>query len=592
MPRIISTYSHSCARSLRTGKRRHVLPIDRLSFVRTSYHTSPQLSSPNTRHVDIEDVLSAPPQPQNNHASTSNSSVEAEQGAMSRRLQSATEDALYEGGRAGRKAVEEAGFSEELKAQILDRIAGSNFKSTHAASITEASLPSYAGRGSRDVAISQPWTDTEQTGDAVLRMLDDAHKPIKPSLGGRDAAVVDLRLSPRTKQNAGQRLAAALEKTANYELSQDPSIGVKEREELRASIRERYGSAAKAEGRMPTSFRGLEGLANERIEDAIARGQFKDILRGQGALDLTRHGNPFIDTTEYLLNNMIKRQEIVPPWIEKQQEVVSTADNFRERIRMEWKRQAARTISSRGGSIEEQIHRAQLYAAAEQKHNPRKRDVAGTPGRLTAGGNPLMQPLIQEVVAAISETGFSGPAAAAPATPTTTEIPSSESSNPVTLITEIGLTPPTTDLETLAIEIGPSPIAPGTPLPAPLRDDAWLATEQSYLELCIKQLNDITRSYNLMAPELAKKPYFSLDRELKNMYADVAAELPSYVLERSRAPKGVAQPLMKAQRASIMEGFASIRERDKRKIYDERKEKSYGFMELLQDWFGAGKVNR
>jgi len=46
----------------------------------------------------------------------------------------------------------------------------------------------------------------------------------------------------------------------------------KEREELRKELKERFTPGARP---MPTSFRGLASLANERIEDAIARGQFK-----------------------------------------------------------------------------------------------------------------------------------------------------------------------------------------------------------------------------------------------------------------------------------------------------------------------------
>ena len=47
---------------------------------------------------------------------------QAQQGAMSRRLQEMTEQSLEEGGRSARKAVQEAGFSEELKSQLEARI--------------------------------------------------------------------------------------------------------------------------------------------------------------------------------------------------------------------------------------------------------------------------------------------------------------------------------------------------------------------------------------------------------------------------------------------------------------------------------------
>ncbi|CAI4218923.1 unnamed protein product [Parascedosporium putredinis] len=52
------------------------------------------------------------------------------------------------------------------------------------------------------------------------------------------------------------------------------------------------------------------------------------------------------------------------------------------------------------------------------------------------------------------------------------------------------------------------------------RDPAWEGAERSYLELSVEKLNSLARSYNLMAPELAKKPYFSLTRELESCYAE------------------------------------------------------------------------
>lgn len=195
---------------------------------------------------------------------------------MSRRLAQATEDALLEGGRAGQRAIEEAGFSEELKARLLDRIEGHQFKAENAAAFAEVELPSVAGRGTRDIAMAQPWLGTESTGDAVLRMLSDAHKPLKPGLRG-DAnapAAVDMRLQGRSRQTPGHRLSKAKERTSIYSMSQDSQMSDKEREEMRATLKERFGSAVQT-GSMPTSFRGLEGLANQRIEDAIARGQFK-----------------------------------------------------------------------------------------------------------------------------------------------------------------------------------------------------------------------------------------------------------------------------------------------------------------------------
>src|ERR1700709_650255 len=101
----------------------------------------------------------------------------------------------------------------------------------------------------------------------------------------------------------------------------------------------------------------------------------QNIPRGKMVERDTRADNPFIDTTEYIMNKMIQRQDIVPPWIEKQQELVKTANVFRARLRNDWKRHAARTIASRGGSLHDQIMVAERYAASERAYNPKTRSV-------------------------------------------------------------------------------------------------------------------------------------------------------------------------------------------------------------------------
>jgi hypothetical protein len=194
---------------------------------------------------------------------------------MSRRLSQATEEALMTGGRSGRKAIEEAGFSEELKAQLLERIQSSQFRAENAPAFTEASLSSNIGRGSREIATGQAWTGTEAPQDTILRMLDDTRKPLSPGLRGKakiPSPVVDMRIKRETKARPGQRLANARDKTSIYAISKDLNLSEEEREEMRRELKERFSPASRA---MPTSFSGLAALANERIEDAIARGQFK-----------------------------------------------------------------------------------------------------------------------------------------------------------------------------------------------------------------------------------------------------------------------------------------------------------------------------
>lgn len=180
-----------------------------------------------------------------------------------------------------------------------------------------------------------------------------------------------MRMKKAVQRSQGERLANARDRTSAYALSQDPHLTEAEKEAMRKTLKERFSAGARP---MPATVQGLAGLANERIEDAIARGQFKNIQRGKGTNVERDHtaSSPFLDTTEYFMNKIIQKQEIVPPWIEKQQELVKAAAVFRGRLRADWKRHAARTIASKGGTLEEQVRRAEAYARAEENLNPAK----------------------------------------------------------------------------------------------------------------------------------------------------------------------------------------------------------------------------
>lgn len=60
---------------------------------------------------------------------------------MSRRLEDLTEQTIEESGAQSRKAFEEAGFSEELKRQLEERIEMSKFKSENAATLAQVDMP-------------------------------------------------------------------------------------------------------------------------------------------------------------------------------------------------------------------------------------------------------------------------------------------------------------------------------------------------------------------------------------------------------------------------------------------------------------------
>ena len=505
-----------------------------------------------------------------------------EDGAMTRRLRDMSEEALETGGRGAQRTVSEAGFSEDLKKQLEERIASATFRAEHRNAFAEAELPSSAGRHTRDIATGDAWTGTESIHDASLRMLNDAHKPLKVPGVRRSGTVVQM---PRTvdtgrRNTAGQgvRLANARDRSGIYSSLKDAELDEQERQQRFQELKDRFSSHARSV--VPGTVQGLAALANERIEDAIARGQFKNIAnRGKAVERDYNASSPFIDTTEYFLNKMIQKQEIVPPWIEKQQELVTTASKFRSRLRAEWKRHAARVIASKGGTLQEQVKRAEAYAKAELIVNPSKKkkevlstvDSDGQISQISLSGE-LKVPSPSSPDTALSEDIVAEKITMDhPASPT--EINSETTTTSDSSASQISIPLPTAS---------PS-IPPATHV---FRDPAWESTEHAYHTLAITDLNSKTRSYNLQAPDLAKKPYFSLARELNACYADVAPQLASAILERAIKPvrktEGFGQSL--AKDGGVVSRFVG----EKVKVRDERTEKQYGFRQFWKDVWGAG----
>ncbi|KAF9885767.1 hypothetical protein FE257_012349 [Aspergillus nanangensis] len=466
-----------------------------------------------------------------------------EEGAMARRLSEMTEQAMLEGGRSARKNMQNAGFSDDLKRELEERIAASSFKSEYSAAHSIVNMPTSAGPGTRDIAASQPWTGTENTHDITLRMLDSsAKKPMRMPYQVPQPNPVDMRIPPKPNKSTGHRLAEAKERTSSYTLSQTSGISDEEREAFRQEMRDRFSSGARP---MPVTLQGLSSLANERIEDAIARGQFERIKRGKGINTQTDHNanSAFIDTTEYFMNKMIQKQELVPPWIEKQQELAKETDRFRQRLRTEWRRHAARLISSQGGSLEIQMRRAQAYADAEDRLAERAKIERSF--RDTDSSTSLEK---DQAITTSNVTLSAG----------------SPDNQAVDALSK----PADDDTEAL-------------PHLSPLRDPDYLAIERGFYELSVKNLNTLTRTYNLQAPPVSQKPYINLERELTACYAEVAPTLAEEI--KRRATEKAHRPDSMGSKASgIIESLSTSQSV---RVYEEDDAKGYGFKEFWRDLF-------
>ncbi|KAF1991990.1 hypothetical protein K402DRAFT_388556 [Aulographum hederae CBS 113979] len=565
MPIATSASQYVCARCLRARTTTLLRP-----------HTRVFSSSPPER-ADTVSKNKDGPSPEQSHGK--------EKGAMSQRLEQMSEEGLESGGRSARNAVQEAGFDEDLRKRLEEKIAGANFRNEYASAIARAELPESAGRGTRDIAGARPWTGTESVEDAALRMLTDSHKPLRSSVASAKKGA-PIRGAPtrvdtgraRSKTSSGTRLANARDRTSIYNTLKDPEMSERERESYRKEMKERFMPAARA---IPATITGLSSLANERIENAIARGQFKNLPRGQKIERDYNASSPFIDTTEYLMNKMIQKQDIVPPWIEKQQELISNATKFRARLRNDWKRHAARTIASAGGTLQDQIRRAEGYAAAEAVVNPTKKMVEQI-NTVDSGGHLSQISLAGELKVTTHDSSPSSKETEITVTETTLSTdgsPQGPTSTPET----VTITTQTPEHQSSPLEptTSPTPSPPINNLTHPFRDPTWESTEHPYLTASIAHLNSLCRSYNLMAPDLAKKPYYSLPRELKSCFADVAPLLPQEIRERATRPRKLMVEVVGHRPGGVLEKFGG----QKARVWDEEERKSYGFKQFWRDLF-------
>jgi hypothetical protein len=204
---------------------------------------------------------------------------EKEKGAMYRRLKSLAESNQPIPDHLKFKSSPSSITDVDLL-KLQDRISQANFDQSFPRAQAEHTLPRSADKLTRDIAADSPWTGEEQTSDTVLRMLTDVHKPLKtpvpkPTLSNLPLKGPKKVISP--KSTTGRALAAK-------EASQGYSL-----------LKEKLSPGFWA---MPATVEGLASLAEERIQDARNRGEFKNLPgRGKPAPKDHLDDSPYLDRT-------------------------------------------------------------------------------------------------------------------------------------------------------------------------------------------------------------------------------------------------------------------------------------------------------
>ena len=187
---------------------------------------------------------------------------EEDEGAMTRRLRSLTEEA--KGIPQHFKATPESSITDLDLLKLQDKIAQASFDSSFPRAQAQHDVPRAADKLTRQIATDQPWTGEESTPDTVLRMLTDVHKPLK--MPARKPSLSQLPLKgpkkpPPPPQSSTGRVLAAKEASQGYAL-----------------LKEKFSPGFRA---MPATMEGLASLAEERIQNARVRGEFNH-LPGRG----------------------------------------------------------------------------------------------------------------------------------------------------------------------------------------------------------------------------------------------------------------------------------------------------------------------
>ncbi|KAK9354196.1 hypothetical protein V1523DRAFT_408961 [Lipomyces doorenjongii] len=491
-------------------------------------------------------------------------------GYMKRRLSQLAEEAspIRDDPMAGQVPDDEFMSMKELKA-LEERLSAKTFKHEHAQAIAGTRLPKSASKHTQDLAFSKPWTGRESTEDVVLRMLVDSNKPLRipgggsgqrvyrgaPASGGAGAETSGSANAvplPKTKRSMPDsvRLARARELSLEYSIAKNTGTlsGGEDKDKQKdgtplgqveedTAFSRLYKERFRGPKAMPGTLHGLRALADERIEEARSRGQFNNLPRGE-KLDMdARISSPFLDTTEFFLNRIIQRQDVQPPWIEKQATIQQDLRRFRIGLRESWKRHAMQLIAATSPNLEAQMARARKYAEAE---------------RAEAERLGLYTEKVKDVGESTQQMEEGVPAG------------------------EVATSAETDDLRE-------EPVAPTGSTFALLRKDDWESIEHKYHVLSVKTLNDSIRSYNLMAPGPARRSYLMLERELRLCYAEVAPLLADSLKERHE--------LIKSGRTTFTlkktENMGSIVDNlfGEKVAIMEKTGNEYGLKELFRDLF-------
>ncbi|SCV01243.1 LAMI_0G10242g1_1 [Lachancea mirantina] len=207
---------------------------------------------------------------------------------------------------------------------IYEKLPQKEFEHKYCSNIVHAKLGPHVHKHARDIALSKPWTGEEQILDTSMRMIVDNVKPAGSGNNGSANANTTSSKSHMKLRKLRARLETTQDDVINYRAKRDKSENDSEASQFRALLAEKFTPIG--------SFEKLQSIAEVRIEESIKSGAFDSLSKMRGRSHQNMRLQPHIERTEQRLNDILVRQNSLPPWIEKQCSVNGEVADFRRQL--------------------------------------------------------------------------------------------------------------------------------------------------------------------------------------------------------------------------------------------------------------------
>lgn len=233
--------------------------------------------------------------------------------------------------------------------KLYDELPRKEYEDRFRSQIQASKLKRFVNKESRETALSRPWTGEEHYTDTSLRMIMDGVKNEGGSSGssrnlGFSSTFQATKESNRYARRAVKtrlRLETAQDRIIDYKIDKDEHKSDDiEASEFRVLYAEKFTPIG--------SFEKLKSIADVRIEESMKKGEFDSVKKIRGQKLSSTQPLPYVDRTEHHLNDILVRQNISPPWIEKQGSVNKDIMVFRDDLLRKFQSELIAALNLRG----------------------------------------------------------------------------------------------------------------------------------------------------------------------------------------------------------------------------------------------------